>query len=466
MKGKRFLQRGCAAVIGGSLAGLLAARVLSEHFGRVVVLERDPSRARYSPRRGTPQAAHSHVLLNGGQKLIEGLFPGIGDDLCAHGARRLDFASDLHFFHHGAWRLRFPSRLLGTLQSRALLELQISERIRQRGNVEILDHASVRRLLPGDSGDAIGGLEFVRQNGSRGAPRRLATDLVVDASGRGSRVPAWLEALGHPAPREDRIEIDLGYASRLVRPPDGFRPPWKALLVYPKPPAQRRAGFLVSLEGNRWLVTVAGYDGDHPGATDDEFREFCRELPSRSVYDAMRSAEPLSGIQTYRFRRQVWRRYDLLPRQPRSLILIGDSICSLNPLFGQGMSLSASEAVILGECLTAAAHHGSWHRFAGDYYRKLRRLLADPWLLSGVEAARFRPDAVPWTPTRAALEWYSSRVFERCSHDRLVCERFLEVFHLTERLGAITHPGMVARVLLGRALGYTDAARPIERDQS
>ena len=342
---------GHAVVLGGSLAGLLAARVLADHFDLVTVVERDAYPTDASVRKGVPQASHVHALMRRGQQVIEGLFPGILGELLADGAHLVDVAGEVAWLTPQGWGARFPSDLNIIGFTRPLLDLHVRRRLWPNARVRILEETETLRLLPAarGGGGVCGVLGRARRSGS--TEERMRADLVVDATGRGSRAPRWLRELGYDAPEETVVSAFLGYASRLYRVPGGFASDWKGAYVQVAPPAHTRGGIMLPVEGGRWLVTLIGGGRDYPPADDEGFLEFARSLTSPVIYDAIKGAEPLTPVRTHRATENRRRHYERLKRQPDNFIVTGDAACAFNPVYGQGMTAAALGALALDESL-------------------------------------------------------------------------------------------------------------------
>jgi 2-polyprenyl-6-methoxyphenol hydroxylase-like FAD-dependent oxidoreductase len=248
-----------AIVIGGSMAGLLAARVLADFFETVTVIERDEPSERPEPRRGVPQGRHAHGLLLRGQDTICRLFPGVREELLAAGATPVNMGRDVKWFHFGVWKCRYHSALDFISASRPLIEWTLAERVRRLPNVNVMHGWSVESVI--FDGQRISGVRTHRRD-DREVGQRVHADLVIDASGRGSQIPQQLRALGFERPAESAVRIDVGYSTCTFRVPSTPRD-WKMLYVVAQPPA-KRGGLILPMEDNRWMCTVVGSHNDHP----------------------------------------------------------------------------------------------------------------------------------------------------------------------------------------------------------
>jgi 2-polyprenyl-6-methoxyphenol hydroxylase-like FAD-dependent oxidoreductase len=462
---------GHAVVVGAGMGGLLAARVLSERYARVTLVDRDRLPAGPAVRPGVPQARHVHILLVRGLELLEALFPGLDQELAAAGAPELDWAADCRYFMLGGWKPVFRSGLRGRPCSRALLEWLVRRRVGALAPVRFLEAQEVVGLVPGPAGGRVVGVRLRPRpapGGAPGAPEAagaagggatdLVADLVVDASGRGSRAPEWLAALGYGRPRETTVDAFVGYASRVYAPPAGFRPGWRFLFVRGTPPAQRRAGGIFPIEGGRWLVSLGGAARDHPPTDEAGFLAFARSLPAPVLYEAIRDATPLTPVAGYRTMENRRRHFERLRRWPAGFVVLGDAACTFNPVYGQGMTVACQEALLLDRCLRARPGHRErpWRR-PGDlegpervFQRRLARGTAVPWLMATSEDFRFpgtRGDR-PGLPTRF-LHRYLDGVLRRADRSPLAFLRYLQTVHLTRPPAVLFEPRVAVPVLLG-----------------
>jgi flavin-dependent dehydrogenase len=255
-------------VVGGSLAGMLAARVLSNNFDSVTLLERDRFLENPVARKGLPQGRHAHVLLERGRVIVKKFLPGLVAELVQAGAESLDFTRDIAWMSPGGWYVRFPGdlRLLGC--TRDLIDWGVRRRVAALPNVWTHQGVNVAGLILGPGGAARDAGVRLRSRGVddevdyHGA--ELAADLVVVADGGHSRLHEWMTALGYEPPEETVVNSFQGYASRFYRTPTEFASDWKGLYIQQAPPDDPRGGLIIPVEGGRWLVSLVGRDGHYP----------------------------------------------------------------------------------------------------------------------------------------------------------------------------------------------------------
>lgn len=390
-----------AVVIGGGIAGLLASRVLKDHYDEVVLLERDHYPSAPEPRPGVPQSHHVHLLLLRGKRILNRLFPGLTDDLVSQGASAVEMGHELAVLNYHGWRARYEGGLELLTFTRPLLEWLIRRRLAEAQRIIGAQGYRVTGLIEDDGEGRIIGVRCEASNGPR-TKHELHCDLVVDASGRFSEAPSWLAEHGYPQPEETVVDPLLGYASRLyIRHEDDnsldeLRPGWKAILLMGQPPDFTRAGVLLPVEGDRWHVTLIGISGDYPPTDETGFHDFARSLRSSVISEAIENAQPCSTISGSRSTENRRGHYRDLDRQPEQFIVVGDALCSLNPIYAQGMSVAAMHAITLDRCLreygsSAGDADGAARRIQG----RIEETIDIPWLLA-------TGDDVRWPKTEGA----------------------------------------------------------------
>jgi 2-polyprenyl-6-methoxyphenol hydroxylase-like FAD-dependent oxidoreductase len=438
-----------AVVLGGSLAGLLTARILSDHFEHVTLIERDAYLDTTETRRGIPQANHVHGLLARGREILEELFPGLQDELVTAGAPLLDIANEIAWFTPKGWGVRFPSDLMVLAFTRPLLDLHVRRRLATNPNVQILDNTDVLRLLPDSKGNQLAGVLICPRVSEvdRRVAIELRTDLVVDTTGRASRAPRWLEDIGYEAPEEIVIDANLAYASRLYRIPENYDPGWQCAYVQAAPPKIKRGAILFKVEDNRWLVTLIGRAGDQPPSDELGFLEFARSLQVHIIYDAIRIAEPLSPIKTHRATQNRLRRYERAKAMPDNFLLLGDSVCAFNPVYGQGMTTAALGVMELDKHLSR--QKGNFTGLSRRFQKRIAKINEAPWLLATGEDYRY-PETVGGSPSLMTkfMHRYMDQVVQLATQSVAVRKVLLQAFNMLVRPTALFHPRVLFRVLL------------------
>jgi 2-polyprenyl-6-methoxyphenol hydroxylase-like FAD-dependent oxidoreductase len=447
---------------------MLAARVLADHFESVTLVERDRLPEGPEDRRGVPQGRHVHVLLMRGQLILEQLFPGLVAGLCSAGAELMDLSADISIRGRQGWQLRFPSGITLIGCSRSLLEWGVRQRVATHPGVSIMAATTVTGLIQKAGGHAITGVRVRRDptQGEGSAPEeQLEADLVVDATGRGSRAPQWLEALGFPRPPETVVDAFVGYASRIYRR-DNRERDWKALLSQANSPHFNRAGVLFPLEGDRWLVSLAGLGRDYPPTEESGFLEFVRSLPIPAMYETIRDAEPLSPTFGQRATENRVRHYERLSNWPDGLIVLGDAACAFNPVFGQGITTAALDAMLLDTCLGRQERHHRTAELTGlgaRFQKRLAKLNSAPWLLATSEDLRVRETVgASATPRTRFMHRYLDQVTLLTTKRRSTARTFMEVVSMIKAPPALFRPGILVPALIGMAASRKASPGPSE----
>lgn len=434
-----------AIIIGSSIAGLLAARVLLDHFAEVVLIERDNVSEPLQSRSGVPQSQHVHVLLTQGQRLLEQLFPGLAAELTAAGAPTVDWIAEWLMLGVGKWMPRCASGLSGRTCSRVLLEGLIRQRLMASPNLTLLTGCQVEGLLSSPESDRITGIKLHWRK-TENSIESLNAALVVDASGRNSMLPNWLAPLGYDAPPETVINAFLGYGSRWYQRPKNLDVDWQGITISAVEGITSRGGVLYPIEDDRWIVTLGGVGRDYPPTDEAGFLEFARSLRVPILYDLLKDAQPLSPIYSYRRTENCWRHYERLQRFPDGIVAIGDAVCAFNPVYGQGMTTAALGAIMLDRCLKQSR---SPVGFPLRFHKQLARILNTPWLMATGEDSR-------WSTTEGSkpsrsdrwVQKYLDRVTVLMQDSPVLLKTFAEVVHMVKPPTALFAPNILLRVLV------------------
>jgi 2-polyprenyl-6-methoxyphenol hydroxylase-like FAD-dependent oxidoreductase len=428
-----------AIVIGASMGGLLAARALADHYGEVIVVERDALPDAYEPRKGVPQGRHAHGLLARGREVLEQLFPGFTEDMVAQGAACGDMAADVLWFNHGCYLRNAPSQLLALAISRPMLEAGVRRWLLQLPNVRLLQRCAVMEPTIDRDRGRVTGVQ-VQSRGDSDAAQEMSCDLVVDAGGRGSSTPDWLDAWGYQKPREELVKINLGYVTRQYRRlPDHLGGKFGAIIAACQP--DWRFGGILSQEGDRWIVSLGGYLGDHAPMDENGFLDFARSLQKPEIFDVIRSAEPLCPLMSYQFNASLRRRYEGLVRFPEGFLVFGDALSSFNPVYGQGMTVACLETLALRDCLVAGRQD-----IAKRFFRAASQIIDIPWQIAvGSDLQHPRVEGMRTTQVRF-INWYIGNLYRAARDDAVLASRFLEVANLTRQPATLLDPRVAFRV--------------------
>jgi 2-polyprenyl-6-methoxyphenol hydroxylase-like FAD-dependent oxidoreductase len=443
-----------AVVLGASMAGLLAARQLADHFERVTVVERDELPTGPDGRKGVPQGAHAHGLLPSGYRVLDGYFPGMMAELQAAGAPMGDMGGDIAWFQYGGWKLREPVGLRGIFVSRPALESAVRARVKALPNVDFFEGYDGEQPVF-DAGAGVSGLVVKGRAG--GTESTLAADLTVDASGRGSQSAKWLERWGFEAPPTTSVRVNVGYATRVFERRSEDLGGAIGAIIAGTPPLERRFAAALAAEGDRWVVTLAGILGDYPPTEEAGWMEFARSLPTSDVFE-LASGRPVQGaIASYRFPANQRHHYERMKRFPEGYVVIGDAICSFNPVYGQGMSASALESVALGEALAAGARNGD-RGLARRFFRRASKIADMPWTVATGEDLRY-PEVEGERPRlHGLLNRYLERVHHAATRDVVVSRKFFDVAALLAPPPSLMAPGVMWRVFRSGAAPTSEAA--------
>ncbi|WP_432171574.1 FAD-dependent oxidoreductase [Streptomyces sp. 1222.5] len=432
-----------AVVLGGSMAGLLAARVLADSYDEVLVVERDTITGTTTARKGVGQGRHVHGLLARGQQILDELFPGFTDEAVEAGVPTGDLG-ELRWFFNGRRLSPGTTGLICVSATRPVLESRVRDRVAALPGVVLLERHDIAGLVADDTRDTVTGVRV--QSQEPGAQERtIEADLVVDATGRGSRTPLWLEEFGYERPDEERIRIDLSYTTRKFRLRDDAVLDGDLSINPVSSPSHRRGAFLSRIEGGLVVVSLTGVLGDSAPADLPGFLEWTRTLPVSDIHDVLHDAEPVDDGAVFRYPASQRRRYERLSRFPNRFLVFGDAACSFNPVYGQGMTVAALEALVLREHLSRGEVDPT--AFLAD----IAQVIEVPWQFSAGADLGYPEVEGERTP-----EWEASGAFMAALHaaavvDGEVTATFMRVAGLVATPDALMSPDMLRRVEEGAA---------------
>ncbi|MER6621969.1 FAD-dependent oxidoreductase [Streptomyces sp. NPDC000931] len=430
-----------AVVLGGSMAGLLAARVLADSYGEVLVVERDDIGGSTTARKGVPQGRHVHGLLARGQQILDELFPDFTDEAVAAGIPTGDLG-ELRWFFGGRRLSPRATGLVCVSATRPLLESRVRARVAALGNITFLERHDITGLVTDEAGANVTGVR-VQGHDAGSTERTLTADLVVDATGRASRTPVWLEELGYGRPEEERIRIDLSYTTRLFRLRDESVLDGDLSINPVTSPTHRRGAFLSRIEDGLVVVSLTGVLGDSAPADLDGFLQWTRTLPVTDIHDAIHDAEPVGDGTVFRYPASVRRRFERLSRFPGHYLVLGDAACSFNPVYGQGMTVSALEALVLRDHLS----RGEVDPLA--FFRDIDNVIEVPWQFSaGADLGYPEVEGVR-TPEWEQSGMYMAKLHTAAAVDGEVTATFMRVAGLVDPPTALMTPQMQERVARG-----------------
>ncbi len=436
---------GHAIVLGASIAGMLAARVLADRFDEVTVVERDVLGNSPDTRRGVPQARHLHGLLMRGTQALEELFPGFLAELVAAGTPFFDGSdlSRLYFCMNGHLGVRSGSsqHIKAYSASRPFLEHQVRRRLRTIPNIALLDGHDFVDLNTNEQRDGVAGVRIAQHGG--GEVTELPADLVVDATGRGARTPVMLERLGYSRPAEEKVTVHLKYSSQQLRmAPDALRE--MGLVISPVP--GRPTGLaLAQCESDTWILTAFGMAGNDPPDTFTGMCDFVEPFTPAHVMAALRSATPLAATAQHRYPSSRWYRYDRMRRLPDGLVAVGDAVCSFNPIYAQGMTVAALEALVLRDCLAKGTND-----LPGRFFRASAKPIRQAWqMAAGGDLSLPEIEGTPPLSTRL-LNPYLDRILTAAESDVSVLEQFIRVAWLVDPPTRLMRPAMIARAMAAK----------------
>jgi 2-polyprenyl-6-methoxyphenol hydroxylase-like FAD-dependent oxidoreductase len=433
-----------AVVIGAGVSGLAAARALADYFEEVVALERDDFPSTATPRPGAPQGTQAHGLLGGAMKGLEELFPDFAGDLVRAGAAPVNPGCDVLMEYPGMdpFPLRKWDWLIYSL-TRPLIEQTMRRRVERQSNITLRGGCRVVEFVGSPDGAVVSGVQCQTD----AAPEMISADLVVDASRHGGLTLSFLQSAGLPPPEETTIGVDIRYATALYALSPGALGEFKAIVTFPKPPEGVHAAYLLPVQNNCWQLLLIGRGEDAPPVDGDEFLAYAQKLSTPTISNAMKGAKRLSEVARYGFPESKWRHFAQLDRFPRGLLPIGDAICCLNPVYGQGITVAVQEANALRRLLSAHTWHADPLATLGSaYLAEAETIVEAPWAISAV------PDFIyPQTRGKRPDDLedklkFQGAITRMSTQDGELYELLNEVRHLLKPLSVLDEPELVRRV--------------------
>ncbi|PFI79733.1 FAD-dependent oxidoreductase [Bacillus cereus] len=434
-----------AIVIGGSMAGKFAAKALSTSFKEVIIIEAGERWDGKSSRKRVPPFNHPHVLLKGGENAIEELFPNITNELIEAGSIINNFTRDLKWHQFGLWKQPFIGEVHMIQQSRPLLEWHIQKRIHQISNITIKYETLVKGLLVDAKLNKVCGVKvkYLETN----TQEEVHADLVVDASGFGSKSIEWLREYEIKV-QEEKVRIDLFYATKMFKLKENEELDCCNMLMSPSFPDNPYGVLIQTIEDNHYFVTFSGYANEKAPQTDDEFYDFAENLSISNVTDFLNKAEGITDIKTYKIPYQVRRRFDLVNNVPEGLLVVGDAQCRFDPVFGQGVSVAAMEAHQLQLLLQDRKQLDK--TFTQQFYKKAATIIETPWDMTTTEISRHPQLKRELTTKQKFQLWYTKQIYRLSASNSDVYIRLVRVMNLIRSPFHLFHPKVLLSVLLNR----------------
>ncbi|MBW8805086.1 MAG: FAD-dependent monooxygenase [Catenulisporales bacterium] len=430
-----------AIVLGASMAGLLAARVLRESFERVTVIERDVLPTDAEHRRGVPQSWHLHILLARGTSILEELFPGLISEAVEAGAPLSDALGRVRVMLSGHRLMQTDVGLQSLLCGRPLLEGIVRSRVRALAGVRFREGCDIVGLNATADGRRVTG---ARIRSGDGGEETVEADVVVDTTGRGSRAALWLERLGHGRPEVEKVEVGLAYASRAYRLPEGAMGKDQVMLVNAASGGQR-AAVLAEQENGLVRLTLAGMLGDRPPTDPKGFDEFAASLGLPDIFEAVRDGEPVHDPVAFQYPANVRHRFERMRSFPDGFLVLGDAVCAFNPVYGQGMTSAAMQAEAMRSVL-ADDRPLTWRR----HFRAISKAVDAPWQISAGGDLAFPDVTGHRTISIRMINAYLPRVHAAAARDAELAAAFIRVAALVDPPKALLRPGVVFRVFVPR----------------
>lgn len=434
---------GQAVVLGGSISGLLAARVLSDVYSQVTVIDRDDLfGAGRDLREAIPWASHIHALLERGRRVLEDLFPGFLDDLIDLGVPVGDYGTTCHYYFNGVMLAEAETGMACVGANRPVIEERIRARVAALPGVVFRERTDIVGLESSAGGGRVTGVRVQGHGDVGGEQEVLAADLVVDATGRASRSPRWLHEMGHGRVVEDKVGMDLTYTTMDFTGPLPEDPLGEDIALVPTATPQQPRGAIFARLADRYALTLTGIRGDRAPTDREGFLAYTKTLPIPDIHEAVQGAEQRGPASSFRFPASVRRRYERLRSLPKGYLVLGDAACVFNPVYAQGMTVAAMGATVLGRHVSEGSEPDP-----RAYFRDLSKAIDAPWTMSASADLAYAGVAGRRTPMTRAGALYMNRVQAAAATDPEVARAFIRTISLIDPIQGLMRPSMVRRVL-------------------
>lgn len=431
-----------AVVLGGSVAGLLAARVLSDHADEVLIIERDDTDVTAGPRPGVPQGSQVHALLPAGQVQLDRWFPGFTEQALALGAPR-QAGGEPRIFINGELRKAPypPPDRPALITTRPFLEALVRRHTLAVDNVRMV-HGRADGLVFAER--RVAGARYAPNDGSE--PVTETAELVVDAMGRSSRLNDWLADSGWPRAPVRRMPINLNYATALFKRDEQVSDTWVVVSqTMPGKGRIARIGGINAVEGDRWIMLIAGYDTDRPSRDIDDFTTRCRKDFPPMFGDIAEHGHVIGDVTTYHQADSRRRDFHELDAMPAGLVAAGDAVASFNPIYGQGMTSAALHA----SCLSAYLRSGPSLREepARSYFEAVKVVVDAAWQVSTFADIELPHIDAQYPRGYRLIKWCSDLILRASMTDAVINERLSRVTTMLEHPNALARPSTLLRAL-------------------
>ncbi|KEI70165.1 NAD(P)/FAD-dependent oxidoreductase [Endozoicomonas elysicola] len=436
-----------AVVIGGSVAGLMTAKTLSPFFREVVILEKDTLNSENGLHKGVGQGPHSHVLLPSGMEILKQLLDSPELNPREYGIYPADAAEDLKWFQFGVWKKRFHSGVNMGWCHRSQFEWRVRQDLLSVDNILLNSRSRVTGLMVAEEGSHINGVRY--QTGTdKKEINALEADLIIDASGRGTHTPKWLSEANITHIREDEVRAHLSYTTSRFKLPESLIKTldWKVLAIYPEPPLTSRGGLIYPIGNGEWMATLIGINGEAAPIDMDGFMEYAQSLPQPDLYDVLQQATAVSETMNYRCPGSLWRRFDHIKPWPDNFLVIGDAVCSFNPIYGQGITMMLLDLKKL-ELFLKQREINPTAKHIGQLQRKISQSKLLPWLMAA------SPDFMHTGTTGkkplgiGIINGYTKAVMKLAAKDEDIHQRFINAFSFLKSPAVLMTPSVIGKII-------------------